>query len=78
MCPTNSLSFSVTSVYAVPLTPALPVLPTRWVCVSMSRATSKFITVLIWGISRPRAATSVATNDEEKWVLLSMLSQHSY
>ncbi len=35
--------------------------PTRCVCVSISLATSKLITVRMCGISRPRAATSVAT-----------------
>ena len=36
-------------------------LPTRCVCVSISLATSKLITVRMCGISRPLAATSVAT-----------------
>mmetsp|Transcript_31953 Transcript_31953/g.66824 ORF Transcript_31953/g.66824 Transcript_31953/m.66824 type:complete len:255 (-) Transcript_31953:1113-1877(-) len=44
----------------VPLRPARPVRPARWMKVSESRGTPKWTTRSMWSMSRPRAATSVA------------------
>ena len=54
-------SLSSTSAIASPLLPALPVLPIRWIKSSALKGSSWLITQGMSGISKPLAATSVAT-----------------
>ncbi|MNE68092.1 hypothetical protein D3C80_1637370 [compost metagenome] len=49
---------------AMPFSPARPVRPTRWMWISESRASSTLITMSRASMSRPRAATSVATSTD--------------
>lgn len=58
-CPSESGSKKAT---ALPVLPQRPVLPIRWTYSSMLLGRSKFTTCWTSGMSRPRAATEVATS----------------
>mmetsp|Transcript_7065 Transcript_7065/g.30103 ORF Transcript_7065/g.30103 Transcript_7065/m.30103 type:complete len:301 (+) Transcript_7065:3316-4218(+) len=64
MRPTRPISSRLARLSARPSAPARPVRPTRWTCCSTSALMSTLITQARLAMSRPRAATSVATSTE--------------
>ncbi|MNF83627.1 hypothetical protein D3C84_659520 [compost metagenome] len=61
-------SAGATRLRARPFSPARPLRPTRCTCTSGSRDSSTLITASSPAISRPRAATSVATSTLQLWL----------